>query len=118
MLRGELFRAWGWRFASASGARRATGLLRNPWTLLLALPGFTCHAKQVREREREREREGSVTKKMWCCRHTGRGCPPRPRPPHPPALPFDCSAGYSNWMVEWSAPKKTWCCQAHEEGML
>ena len=39
------------------------------------------------ERERERARE--------------RGGP----------LPFDCSAGYGNWMVEWSAPKKVWCCQ-------
>jgi len=25
-------------------------------------------------------------------------------------LPYDCKAGYQNWELGWSAPKKKWCC--------
>ena len=31
-------------------------------------------------------------------------------------MPFDCTAGYANWMAEWSVGKKMWCCQNTGKG--
>jgi len=43
--------------------------------------------------------------------------PPVQPPPAPTAsLPFDCGAGFSNWVAGWSAPKKAWCCQHGGKG--
>merc|ERR1719401_1363122 len=72
----------------------------------------------------------SLPKKLWCCQHSGKGCPPPkpppkpvpkpvppPPPPPPPApLPFDCNAGFANWQAGWSEPKKAWCCQHQGKG--
>merc|ERR1711972_604829 len=47
----------------------------------------------------------------WCCHHAGKGCPTTP-----PALPFDCNAGFANWVAGWSEPKKVWCCHHAGKG--
>merc|ERR1712228_291386 len=61
----------------------------------------------------------------WCCRVHHLGCPTSPptRPPPVtlpprPADPFDCAAGYANWMAGWSVAKKEWCCRVHGKGCL
>lgn len=34
------------------------------------------------------------------------------RPPTPPPkLLYDCTDGWSDWMKQWTEPKKDWCCQ-------
>jgi len=43
---------------------------------------------------------------------TVRFCPCIPDPNSMPK-PFDCSAGYTNWIKGWSDEKKEWCCE-HE----
>jgi len=80
----------------------------------------------------------SEPKKQWCCVHARRGCPtttpvrptiqipvpvPAPAPPVfqvPPApvtsLPFDCNAGFVNWVAGWSWAKKAWCCAHANRG--
>mmetsp|Transcript_33911 Transcript_33911/g.66709 ORF Transcript_33911/g.66709 Transcript_33911/m.66709 type:complete len:353 (-) Transcript_33911:396-1454(-) len=70
----------------------------------------------------------SEPKKQWCCVHARRGCPtttpvrptihipvpvpvPAPAAPVPvTSLPFDCNAGFINWVAGWSDAKKSWCC--------
>jgi len=32
--------------------------------------------------------------------------------------PYDCSAGFSNWMAGWSKSKKVWCCTQYGRGCL
>jgi len=46
--------------------------------------------------------------------------PPTPAPTPAPviittpqpttSLPYDCNAGFANWAMGWSQPKKAWCC--------
>merc|ERR1712008_187271 len=43
----------------------------------------------------------SVGKKEWCCRVHGKGCPGQGAgcvPAGTPAPPYDCNAGFANWM--------------------
>lgn len=62
----------------------------------------------------------SLSKKMWCCQRTGRGCPPAAGGCSTSAKPFDCTAGYTNdnWVAGWSESKKVWCCQHESRGCL
>jgi len=81
-------------------------------------------------------------KKDWCCKVHHLGCPPTPPPPAAPlppaapavpaapaflrpavqgqlftaARPFDCAAGFGNWIRGWSSPKKDWCCKNEGKG--
>jgi len=79
----------------------------------------------------------SAQKKTWCCQMTGKACPTTtvttstitittvttvvpPATAIPPAgvttpiigtsVAFDCDAGFANWAMGWSEPKKVWCC--------
>eukprot|EP00418_Pyrodinium_bahamense_P023852 CAMPEP_0179131874 /NCGR_PEP_ID=MMETSP0796-20121207/62660_1 /TAXON_ID=73915 /ORGANISM="Pyrodinium bahamense, Strain pbaha01" /LENGTH=560 /DNA_ID=CAMNT_0020830809 /DNA_START=124 /DNA_END=1807 /DNA_ORIENTATION=+ len=66
----------------------------------------------------------SSQKKDWCCEKEMRGCvtststatasTTMPQPHH--SGPFDCNAGYANWMNGWSPSKKRWCCQHEVKG--
>jgi len=73
----------------------------------------------------------AVGKKAWCCRVHGKGCPNQAgggcvtgpvvqpsfpvAPGLPVALPYDCDAGFANWVIGWSVAKKAWCCiNAHK----
>mmetsp|Transcript_147913 Transcript_147913/g.384524 ORF Transcript_147913/g.384524 Transcript_147913/m.384524 type:complete len:321 (-) Transcript_147913:32-994(-) len=78
-------------------------------------------------------RDWPIAKKSYCCRHRGKGCPPRPSSPLPADrpqktgasvhngeqtvttthFPVDCGEGWANWKRGWSRAKKDWCCQ-HE----
>jgi len=56
----------------------------------------------------------SVQKKAWCCAHHGKGCPGQGNgcvtQPATTSAPYDCNAGFANWVAGWSVPKKQWCC--------
>ncbi|CAE8653729.1 unnamed protein product [Polarella glacialis] len=77
----------------------------------------------------------SHAKSSWCCLNEDFGCPLTPASTTGPALaaappkyewisvpvsslpkaqaqilPYDCTAGDSNWRKGWSEGKKTWCC--------
>jgi len=75
-----------------------------------------------------------IAKKSFCCRHLGKGCPPKPgvveQGADGPAkskvsahhgqqtettthFPVDCGEGWANWERGWSRVKKEWCCK-HE----
>merc|ERR1719411_2390789 len=78
----------------------------------------------------------SFDKKGWCCKKYGVGCPttppptPAPRPPPPPPpppppsttspCPYDCTAGYDEWPMQWvkgwSGAKKLYCCKTAHRG--
>merc|ERR1719336_1569728 len=59
----------------------------------------------------------SLSRKVWCCKNYGRGCPVTTTSP-----PYDCVTRLSNqgqgssaskedpWLDEWSLDKKVWCC--------
>merc|ERR1712045_96520 len=51
----------------------------------------------------------SVPKKEWCCRVHGKGCPNQGGGCVTSSEPYDCDAGFANWMVGWSVAKKAWC---------
>mmetsp|Transcript_147206 Transcript_147206/g.472802 ORF Transcript_147206/g.472802 Transcript_147206/m.472802 type:complete len:1055 (-) Transcript_147206:119-3283(-) len=53
----------------------------------------------------------SEEKKAWCCEHAGVACLQQTT-----SSPFDCSAGYSNWVHGWSLFKQSWCCQHFGKG--
>jgi len=55
----------------------------------------------------------SVTKRTWCCQHQGRGCPTTTTSFQGP---YDCMAGYNNWVKGWSVGKKAWCCEHEQRG--
>jgi len=77
-------------------------------------------------------------KRDWCCHHAQLGCldvathlapvsasTPQATPVTKPVTtrpvttlvttgdPYDCGAGFKNWVAGWSETKKTWCC-AHK----
>merc|ERR1711860_39465 len=56
-----------------------------------------------------------VGKKAWCCRVHGKGCPGQIGCATT-SKPYDCMAGYANWMAGWSVAKKAWCCQNEGKG--
>jgi len=56
----------------------------------------------------------SVSKKVWCCLHERKGCPPST--PLTTSAPYDCVAGYSKWQTGWSEGKKAWCCSNQHRG--
>merc|ERR1712003_43647 len=68
----------------------------------------------------------AADKKTWCCRVHHRGCPPTAPPLQPiilpapqpiaPVDPYDCTAGFANWMAGWSVAKKAWCCSNEGKG--
>jgi len=74
----------------------------------------------------------AADKKAWCCKVHHKGCPPTPPPvvpmppvippvirpimPRPPADPYNCADGFSNWQAGWSVQKKKWCCDHHGKG--
>merc|ERR1712174_20779 len=73
------------------------------------------------------ENTWQADKKEWCCRIHHVGCPstappqqpiilPAPMPIAPPAKPYDCNAGFANWMAGWSVAKKAWCCSNEGKG--
>jgi len=77
------------------------------------------------------ENTWKADKQAWCCRIHHRGCPqpiappvPLPMPvpmpvlpqPAPPADPYNCADGFSNWQAGWSVGKKEWCCRVHGKG--
>jgi len=33
-----------------------------------------------------------------------------------PATLYDCTAGYENWMQQWTAAKRSWCCEHRSRG--
>ena len=53
----------------------------------------------------------------WCCLHFKNGCPTLYPPPTQPPLPFDCAAGYENWMAGWSVEKKAPCRGVASSGL-
>merc|ERR1712066_986214 len=61
-------------------------------------------------------------KQEWCCRVHGKGCPNQGggcapvSPIAPIAEPYDCEAGFANWMAGWSVAKKAWCCSNKGKG--
>mmetsp|Transcript_40508 Transcript_40508/g.101766 ORF Transcript_40508/g.101766 Transcript_40508/m.101766 type:complete len:321 (-) Transcript_40508:183-1145(-) len=86
----------------------------------VAPPMYDCHS------DMEHWARWRSHKKSWCCQHTGKGCAPPPPASHTPhhsahetsSLPFDCSAGFSNWQKGWSVGKKSWCCQNENKGCM
>jgi len=91
----------------------------------------------------------SASKKVYCCLHSQKGCPTAaPLPPAPPApaplpvpvpvpvpvpapapaplpvttssCPYDCTAGYDEWPMQWvkgwGGAKKIYCCQTASKG--
>merc|ERR1712209_304688 len=54
-------------------------------------------------------------KKAWCCRVHHKGCPGQIGCATT-SKPYDCMAGYSNWMAGWSVAKKAWCCKNEGKG--
>lgn len=56
----------------------------------------------------------SASKKVWCCRHTGKACPSTAAPMSD--INFDCQAGLATWQNSWSVIKKTWCCEHKAKG--
>jgi hypothetical protein len=56
-----------------------------------------------------------VEKKAWCCKATGKGCPPAGGC-QTTGIPYDCAAGFANWQAGWSAEQKAWCCQHTGKG--
>merc|ERR1711971_1450376 len=54
-------------------------------------------------------------KKNWCCKVHGKGCPGAVGGCETSA-PYDCNAGFANWVVGWSVGKKAWCCQHGGKG--
>merc|ERR1712110_633705 len=86
-----------------------------------------------------------MSKKVYCCVHSQKGCPtaapappPAPLPipvpvpvpvPAPPApapvittssCPYDCNAGYDEWPMQWvkgwGGAKKVYCCRTAGRG--
>lgn len=53
------------------------------------------------------ETEWLVGKKLWCCEHTGQGCPNNY---------YDCDADLPDWQRSWSVAKRAYCCQNHLGG--
>lgn len=49
-----------------------------------------------------------LTQKAWCCRVTGRGCPPN--------NDYDCGEHLDKWRVEWPLDKQYFCCGYALEG--
>lgn len=70
------------------------------------------------------------SKKLYCCKTAGRGCPselpppsglaPFGEPPAPDVGPYDCDAGYhpcySCLVKHWSSNKLSWCCTQKNKG--
>merc|ERR1711933_699609 len=46
----------------------------------------------------------------WCCRVHGKGCLNQGGGCVTSSKPYDCNAGFANWMAGWSVAKKAWCC--------
>merc|ERR1711997_1265220 len=60
-----------------------------------------------------------VSKKQWCCRVHGKGCPENGEGwEAQPAAEYDCNAGFENWVKGWSIPKKQWCCEHFSAGCI
>jgi hypothetical protein len=55
----------------------------------------------------------SLSKRAWCCRHDGVGCPSTKAPLE---SNYDCSEGLSDWERSWSPSKRAWCCGAPGRG--
>merc|ERR1711870_72672 len=51
-----------------------------------------------------------------CCRVHGKGCPNQGGGCVTSSEPYDCDAGFANWMAGWSVPKKAWCCANKGKG--
>ncbi|CAE7518123.1 slc38a2 [Symbiodinium sp. CCMP2592] len=56
----------------------------------------------------------SEPKKHYCCASHSLGCETTTSPAT--SLPFDCSAGFSNWQHGWSYAKRLWCCHHDHRG--
>merc|ERR1711920_427434 len=59
---------------------------------------------------------GQWQKKEWCCRVHGKGCPNQGGGCVTSSKPYDCNAGFANWMAGWSVAKKAWCCSNEGKG--
>eukprot|EP00443_Scrippsiella_acuminata_P097428 CAMPEP_0115617248 /NCGR_PEP_ID=MMETSP0272-20121206/23550_1 /TAXON_ID=71861 /ORGANISM="Scrippsiella trochoidea, Strain CCMP3099" /LENGTH=533 /DNA_ID=CAMNT_0003053205 /DNA_START=51 /DNA_END=1652 /DNA_ORIENTATION=- len=51
----------------------------------------------------------SISKKAWCCKHSGKGCTTT-------AAPYDCNAASALGVADWSDAKKAWCCKHANTG--
>lgn len=69
----------------------------------------------------------SELKKLYCCKEVGKGCEARNGKAKAHAAQslsstkstlYDCSAGWSDWYVRWTAKKQAWCCQSAGRGCL
>ena len=58
--------------------------------------------------------DGPKPKKHYCCASHSLGCETTTSPAT--SLPFDCSAGFSNWQHGWSYAKRLWCCHHDHRG--
>lgn len=54
-------------------------------------------------------------KQHWCCQNH-HICSGEATSPPPPADPYNCADGFSNWQAGWAAGKKAWCCTNHGKG--
>jgi len=55
----------------------------------------------------------NAVQQALCCEGTGKGCTTQLPTT---ALPFDCNAGFQNWVKAWSPDKKAWCCTHARRG--
>jgi hypothetical protein len=64
----------------------------------------------------DRKENWPVTTRPQCCDYLGIGClGPLPTTTSPP---YDCSAGYFNWIKGWSPNKKVYCCREKGRGCI
>jgi len=68
----------------------------------------------------------SDSQKAWCCLHMNKACPAaagakpiasaQGEAQTTTERPYDCDAGFANWMSGWSSLKKAWCCAHRRRG--
>merc|ERR1719189_3374840 len=79
------------------------------WYDIFLMPQLV-NAEGLQKYSRAAEKSHLVVDPLGHCQ--GGGCAPSA----PVAEPYDCDAGFANWMQGWSVAKKAWCCSNKGKG--